>query len=103
MAVTTKVFFRGAATTTLTTTLYTTAATETAIITNIVAANTSASAQTVTISLDGTAILSAVSVAANSTTAIDLKQPIIATGSTKTIQGGASATSVNLHISGVTL
>ena len=103
MALTTKVFFRGAATTTLTTTLYTTAATETAIITNIGVTNTSASAQTVTISFDGTAYLSGVSVPANTTTAIDLKQPIIATGVAKTITGGASATSINLHITGVTL
>lgn len=103
MAVTTKVFFRGAATTTLTTTLYTTAATETSIITNIGVTNTSASAQTVTINIDGTAYLSGVSVPANTTTAIDLKQPIIATGSTKTITGGASATTVNFHIAGVSL
>lgn len=103
MAVTTKEFFRGAATTSTGTTLYTTAATETSIITNIIAANTSASAQTVTIAIAGTAILSGVSVPANSTTAIDLKVPLIATGSTRTITGGASATSVNLFISGVTL
>ena len=103
MAVTTKVFFRGAATTTTTTTLYTTAATETAIVTNIVINNTSATTQTATITLDGTDILTAVSLAANSATAIDLKQPIIATGTAKTIKGGASATSVNFHISGVTL
>lgn len=102
MPTTIKVFYRGAAATS-NTTLYTTAATETAIVTNIAITNTSASAQTATISLDGTAILSAVSVAANSTTAIDLKQPIIAVGSTKTITGSASATSVNFHISGVTV
>lgn len=103
MAVTTKVFFRGAATTSTGTTLYTTAATETAIISNIVLANTSASAQTGTVAIDGTTILAAVSIAANSTTAIDLKVPLISTGTTKTITGGASATSVNIFISGVTL
>lgn len=103
MALTTKVFYRGSATTTLNTTLYTTASTEIAIVTNIGITNTSASAQTVTIAFDGVTYLGATSVAANTTISIDLKQPIIATGSTKTITGGASATSVNLHISGVTL
>lgn len=103
MPVLTKVFFRGAATTNTATTLYTTAATETAIITSIVLANTSASAQTATISVAGTAILSAVSVPANSTTTVDLKVPLISTGSALTITGGASATSVNIFISGVTL
>ena len=102
MAVTPKVFYRGAASTTLTTTLYTTAATETAIITNIALTNTAATAATVTINFEGVAYISGVSVAANSTTSIDLKQPIIASGASKTITGGASATTVNLHISGVT-
>ena len=102
MALTTKVFYRGAAATS-NTTLYTTASTETAVITNIVAANTAGTAGTVTISIDGTAILSAVSVAANSTTAIDLKVPLISSGVAKTITGGASATTINLFISGVTL
>lgn len=102
MATTTKVFYRGAAATS-NATLYTTASTETAIVTNIAITNTSASSQTATINLDGTAILSSVSLSANSITTIDLKQPIIATGVAKTITGSASAISVNFHISGVTV
>lgn len=98
MATTTKALFRGAATTTLTTTLYTVPAATTTVVSNIAATNTSASSQTFTLSLNGVQICTAVSVAANSTTFIDLKQVINAT---QTIQGGASATSVNFHISGV--
>ena len=97
-----KVFYRGAASTTTTTTLYTTAPTETSLINNIVAVNTSTTSQTVTISVDGTALLSAVNISANSTTTIDLNLPLIASGATKTITGGASATSVNIFIGGVT-
>lgn len=103
MATTAKVFYRGAATTNTATTLYTTASTETSIITHIAAANTSASSQTFTINIDGVSLLSGVSISANTTAFIDLKIPLIASGSTKTITGGASATSVNLFISGVTI
>jgi hypothetical protein len=63
-----------------------------------VATNTSASSQTFTLALNGTALATAVTVAANSSSFIDLKQVLVATN---TITGGASATSVNLHISGV--
>jgi len=95
---TAKVLFRGAATTNTATTLYTTPAATTTIVTNIVVTNTSASAQTFTMSLAGTAINTTTSIAANSSAYIDLKQ-VLAT--TNTITGGASATSVNFHISGV--
>ena len=98
MATTTVALFRGAATTNTATTLYTVPASTTTVVTNIVAVNTSGSSQTFTMALDGTAIATAVTVAANSSSFIDLKQ-VLAT--TKTITGGASATSVNFHISGV--
>lgn len=95
---TAKVLFRGAATTNTATTLYTTPASTTTIVTNIVVTNTSGSAQTFTIALAETAINTTTSLAANSSAYIDLKQ-VLAT--TNTITGGASATSVNFHISGV--
>lgn len=98
MATTTKALFRGAATTTTSTTLYTVPASTTAIITNIAVTNTAGTSGTFTISLDDVAIHSATTIAANTTVYIDLKQ-VLAT--TKTIKGGASATSINFHISGI--
>lgn len=98
MATTTKALFRGAATTTLTTTLYTVPASTTAIVTNIVITNTASSAATFDLALNGVKLADAVSIAADSLTVIDLKQ-VISAG--QTIQGGASATTVNFHISGV--
>jgi hypothetical protein len=98
MATTSKALFRGAATTTLTTTLYTVPSATTAVVTNIVVANTAATAATFDLSLNGVKLADAVSIAADSIFALDLKQVISAT---ETIQGGASATTVNFHISGV--
>ena len=98
MATTTKVLFRGAATTTTSTTLYTVPAATTAVVTNIAATNTSASDATITLSLGGIEIQSATTIPANTTAYIDLKQVLNATD---TIQGGASATDINFHISGV--
>lgn len=98
MATTTKALFRGAATTTTSTTLYTVPASTTAIVTNIAITNTAGTSGTFTMSLDDVAIHSATTIAANTTVYIDLKQ-VLAT--TKTIKGGASATSINFHISGV--
>ena len=97
MATTSKVLFRGAASTS-NTTLYTTPSSTTTIVTNIVIANTAASAATATIKLDGVDFVTSVSVAANSSTVIDLKQVLVATD---LIEGSASATTVNFHISGV--
>jgi len=94
----TKTMARGAATTNTGTTLYTVPASTTAVVTNIVVANTAASAGTFTLALDSVALFSAVSIAANTTVAIDLKQNLT---TTKTITGGASAITVSLHISGV--
>jgi len=98
MATLTKALFRGAATTTTTTTLYTVPSNTTAVVSNIIVTNTAGSAGTFTIGLAGTSLATAVSVAANSITSIDLKQVLTAA---QVITGGASATSVTFHISGV--
>ena len=97
MATTSKALFRGAASTS-NTTLYTVPSSTTAVITNVVVANTASSAATFDLSLDDVQLANDVSVAANSITVIDLKQ-VLAT--TKTIKGLASAVTVNFHISGV--
>jgi len=97
MATTSKVLFRGAAATS-STTLYTTPSATTTIVTNILVANTAGSSATFELLLDDVVIAKTVSVAANDTTVIDLKQALAAT---KTIKGLASATTVNFHISGV--
>lgn len=99
MAVNTpKALFRGNATTTTSTTLYTVPASTTAIVTSIVISNNSSSAQTATISFDSIPVVTAVALAANTTQIIDMKQVLT---TTKLITGGASATSVSFHISGV--
>lgn len=98
MPTTSKVLFRGAATTTLTTTLYTVPALTSAVVTDIVVTNTSGSTGTFTMSLGGVNLATNVTVAANDSTVIQIKQVLTAA---QTIQGGASATSINFHISGV--
>ena len=98
MATTTKALFRGAATTTVGTTLYIVPASTTTVITNIVVVNTAATAATFDLALDGTKLATTQAIAANSSAYFDLKQ-VLAT--TKIIDGGASAITVNFHISGV--
>jgi hypothetical protein len=98
MAVTTKALFRGAATTTVGTTLYTVPASTTAVVTNIVVTNTASSSGTFTLGLAGTNLATTVTISANDSTVIELKQVLTAT---QTITGGASATTINFHISGV--
>ena len=98
MATLTKALFRGAATTTLTTTLYTVPSATTAVVTNIVVVNTATTAATFDLSLNGVKLADAVAIAADSIISLDIKQVI---NTTQTIQGGASATTVNFHISGV--
>ena len=101
MATTTKALFRGAAATS-NTTLYTVPNTSTtAVVTNILIANTAASAGTFTLNIDGIAIASAAAISANGVTTIDLKQVIPANATPKTVSGSASATTINFHISGV--
>jgi len=97
MATTTKVLARTAAATS-STTLYTVPAATTTVVTNIVATNTTSTAGTFTITLDGVALVSGATIAANDTVTIDLKQVLAAT---KIIAGLASATTINFHISGV--
>jgi 2-methylisocitrate lyase-like PEP mutase family enzyme len=98
MPTTPKILFRGAASTSTGTTLYTVPASTTTIVTSIVITNTAASAGTFTLALGGTNLATTVSVGANDSTVLDLKQVLTAT---QTITGGASATTINFHISGV--
>ena len=98
MATTSKTLFRGAATTSTGTTLYTVPSATTTVVTNIIVTNTAGSSGTFTLGLDGTNLATTVLVGANDSTVIDIKQVLAAT---KTITGGASATSINFHISGV--
>lgn len=98
MATITKTMARGAATTNTGTTLYTVPASTTAVVTNIIVANTAATSATFTLALDGVSLFTTVTIAANTTVAIDLKQNLT---TTKTITGGASAVTVSFHISGV--
>lgn len=99
MATASKVFARTAAATT-STTLYTTPSGSTAVVTNIVICNPTASAVTASLLLNDIDLLGSVSVAANSSAFFDLKQVLNAT---QTIKGLASSTSVDFHISGVEL
>jgi len=100
MPQTSKALFRGAASTTVTTTLYTVPAATTTVVTDILVANTAGTAGSFTLYLGGTVIANTVTVGAYDTTVIPLKQ-VLAT--TQTIQGGASATTINFSISGVEL
>jgi hypothetical protein len=97
MATTTKVLARTAAATS-NTTLYTVPGATTTVVTNIVVANTAASAATFDLSLDGVKVFKDAALAANSTAMFDLKQVLAAAD---LIEGLASATTVNFHISGV--
>ena len=101
MAVTSRVMYRGAAATSSTTLYTVSSTTATAVVTNVAVANTATSSATFTINIDGVALLSSTSIAANTTAFFDIKQVIPATDPAKTITGLASATTVNFHISGV--
>jgi len=98
MATTPKALFRGAATTTTTTTLYTVPSNTTAVVTDILVTNTSGSDESFTLALDDVSIATTVTVGAYDSTVIPIKQ-VLETG--KTMSGGASATTINFHISGV--
>jgi len=98
MPQTSKALFRGAATTNTATTLYTVPSATTTVVTSIIVTNTSASAGTFTLALAGTNLGTTIAVGGNDSTVIDLKQTLVATN---TITGGASATTINFHISGV--
>ena len=98
MATVSKALFRGAATTTVGTTLYTVPSATVTVVTNIIITNTAGSSGTFTLGLGGTNLATTVTVGANDSTVLDIKQPLTAT---QTITGGASATTINFHISGV--
>lgn len=103
MAATPKVLARVAAATS-NTTLYTVPnTTTTTIISNVVINNSSTSSSTVTLNIDSIPVMSSVSVGANTTTFVDLKQVIPASGTPKIVSGSASTTAVYFHISGVEL
>lgn len=97
MATNPKLMFRGAASTS-NTTLYTVPASTTAVVTDIVVANTDSTAATFTINLDGVAVVPGSTIAANSIATFEIKQVL---ETTDTLSGSASATTVNFHISGV--
>lgn len=97
MATVTKALARTAAATS-STTLYTVPSATNTVVTNIVVDNTSASAATFSILLDGVELLSSAAIDANASVFFDLKQTL---ATTKLITGFASTTSVKFHISGV--
>ena len=97
MATTSKVLFRGAAST-ASTTLYTVPSTTTTVVSNIAVTNTATAGATFTLLLDDVELQKDSTIASNSTAYIDLKQVLVATD---TIKGLASATTVDFHISGV--
>lgn len=97
MANTFKVLFRGAATTG-SSTLYTVPSSTTTLVNNILVANTASTAATYTINMGGFSVGTTVSVPANDTAVLDIKQVLTAG---QTITGLASATTVNFHISGL--
>jgi hypothetical protein len=102
MATTSKILFRGAATTNTGTLLYTVPSATTTVITNIAVTNTSGSSRTFTLLIGPSgsevALHSATAIDANTTAYIDCKQVLTAT---QVIDGGASATDVTFHIAGV--
>ena len=97
MATTSKILFRGAASTS-STTLYTVPASTTTVVTDIVITNTAATSGTYELLLNDVVLAKTVTVGANDSTIIQLKQPLTAT---QTIKGLASAVTINFHISGV--
>lgn len=102
MATATKVLARTAASTTTTTTLYTVPASTTTVVTNIAVTNTAGTAGTFTLAMGPSgsqvALHTATAIAANTTVYIDLKQVLTAA---QLVTGGASATTINFHISGI--
>jgi len=98
MATVSKALFRGAATTNTATTLYTVPSATTTVVTSIIVTNTASAAGTFTLGLGGTNLATTVTVGSFDSTVIDIKQTLTAT---QTITGGASATTINFHISGV--
>jgi hypothetical protein len=97
MANTFKKMYRGSAPTT-STTLYTVPSDTTTLLNNILVVNTTASAQTYSLSVESVSMAASVSVPANDTAVLDIKQVLTASA---TVAGFASASTVNFHISGL--
>lgn len=97
MATTSKAMARTAFATS-NTTLYTVPNGTTAIVTDIWISNTTSTAGTFTIKLDGIEIASSMAISANGVVNLSPKQVL---GQTKLIEGSASANTIKLHISGV--
>ena len=97
MANTFKVLFRGAATTS-SATLYTVPSSTTTLINSFVITNTANTDATYDILLNDVVLANDVSVPANDSAVLELKQ-VIESG--ETIKALASATTVNFHISGL--
>jgi len=97
MANTFKKLFRGAASTS-NTTLYTVPAETTTLLNNVLVVNTTASVQTYSLSLENISMAASVTVPANDTAVLDIKQVLTASA---TVAGFASASTVNFHISGL--
>jgi hypothetical protein len=70
----------------------------TAVVTNVVIANTSSSAGTFTISLNDVLLADAINIGPKDSVVLDVKQVLT---SAQTLKGGASATTINFHIGGV--
>jgi hypothetical protein len=97
MANTFKKLYRGAAPTT-NTTLYTVPSNTTTLLNNILAVNTASSAQIYSLSVENVSIAASVTIPANDSLILDMKQ--VLTAST-TVAGFSSASTVNFHISGL--
>lgn len=92
-----KVLARGPATTSAST-VYTVPAATTTLVNSILVANTAGTAGTFSISLNGISCATTVTIPANDTIILDVKQVLT---SSQTITGLASATTINFHISGL--
>ena len=105
MATTSKVLYRGAATTSGTAAVLYTVATSgmTTVVTNIAVCNPLASTSTFSLDIGGIAFAATSAVAPNTTQLIDIKQvlPYNATTSNMQITASAVTTAVTFHISGV--
>lgn len=97
MANTFKVLYRGSAPTS-TTTLYTVPAATTALVSSFVITNTTSTAATYSITMDGVDVASQATVAGNDSIVIEFKQVLEAAD---LLAGFASASTVNFSASGL--
>lgn len=97
MSTISKNMFRGSAATS-NETLYSVPSSTTSVVTNIIVTNTSSSDQTFSLTLGGIDMANGAPVFANDVIAIDLRQTL---DELDAIEGYASSTDVNFHISGV--